>query len=96
METTFLSLCQKSVVSVLDGTNFGQIGDICINTQEGVLTAIVLHGRPRFFGFFGRGADTIIPMSAIKNIGKDVILVNYTKSSQPMDQKTNVFDRFFS
>lgn len=41
------------------------------------LTAIVVYGRPRFFGLFGRENDCVIPWSAVKTIGEDAVLVDH-------------------
>lgn len=42
----------REVISVLDGSRIGYLGDIEFDTQQAALTAIVVYGRPRFFGFF--------------------------------------------
>ena len=45
--------------------------------QQAALTAIVVYGRPRFFGLFGRENDCVIPWSAVKTIGEDAVLVDH-------------------
>ena len=47
----------REVISVLDGSRIGYLGDIEFDTQQAALTAIVVYGRPRFFGLFGREND---------------------------------------
>ena len=55
----------------------GYLGDIEFDTQQAALTAIVVYGRPRFFGLFGRENDCVIPWSAVKTIGEDAVLVDH-------------------
>ena len=50
----------REVISVLDGSRIGYLGDIEFDTQQAALTAIVVYGRPRFFGLFGRENDCVI------------------------------------
>jgi len=95
MEVAFTALCQKSVVSIKDGKDFGAICDIVIDVHNSRLCAIVMPGRPRFFGLLGRQPDTVIPVSEIKSIGKDVILVDYMQKEPENSQNKGFFDRFF-
>ena len=67
----------REVISVLDGSRIGYLGDIEFDTQQAALTAIVVYGRPRFFGLFGRENDCVIPWSAVKTIGEDAVLVDH-------------------
>ena len=95
MEVSFLGLCQKSVISIQNGCDFGGICDIMIDVQNHKLMSIVMRGRPRFFGLLGREPDTVIPVSDIKSIGRDVILVNLTSPQPEKSQNNSFFGRFF-
>lgn len=66
----------KQVVCVADGCVLGYVSDIELDTEKGVLTSIVIYGRPRFFGFFGREEDIVIPYDEIKVIGAETVLVS--------------------
>ncbi len=66
----------KQVVSIKDGTVLGFVSDIELDTQNGSLVAIIILGRPKFFGFLGREDDIIIRWDDIKVIGKETILVS--------------------
>ena len=70
----------KEVVNTIDGKRLGHIIDIEINVETGKLTAIVVPGNGRFFGFFGRNEEIVIPWDKINKIGLDVILVETTAS----------------
>ena len=95
MQVLFSNLCQKSVVSIQDGSDFGEICDIVVDTENGRVTAIVMPGKLRFFGLLGREEDTVIPIELIKITGRDVILVDFACKSAKKRQNKGIFDRFF-
>lgn len=68
---------EKQVVCIKDGTILGLVGDVEVETCTGKLTCIVVFGRRRCFGLFGRENDCRIPWEAIEVIGEDSILVNF-------------------
>ena len=66
----------KEVVCVSDGSRLGFVCDVEVEVPEGRVRAIVVPGRCKFFGLFGREEDFVIPWSAICRIGDDIILVD--------------------
>ncbi len=68
-------LRNKQVVCIKSGSVLGYVSDIEINTHDGKLEAIVIFGRPRVFGLFGRTEDIVIPWREIEVIGGETILV---------------------
>ena len=64
-----------SLGSIAEKNNVIRIGDVELDTQNAVLTAIVIRGRYRLFGLLGREEDTVIPWEDIEVIGEDTILV---------------------
>ena len=68
---------QKEVINIADGKRIGFIGDVDINMEDGTLNSVIIPGQGKFFGLFGGDKDIIIPWSAIRTIGDDVILVDY-------------------
>ena len=46
-----------------------------VNLESGQVRALVVPGRRRFFGLLGREEDKVIPWSAVKRFGEDIILV---------------------
>ena len=68
----------KQVVCVKDGCVLGYISDIELDTEKGTLTSLVIYGRLRFFGLFGREDDIVIPYEDIKVIGAETVLVSTT------------------
>ncbi len=69
-------LKDKQVVCVKDGCVLGYISDIELDTTSGRLTSIVIFGRLKFFGLFGREEDIIVPWEEISVIGEETVLVN--------------------
>lgn len=67
----------KEVINLCDGCRMGYVGDVEIDLLCGRAVALVVPGRCRFFGLFGRADDAVIPWEAIDKIGDDIILVRY-------------------
>ncbi len=83
MVTTFLDFRRKEVISVKNGMKIGYVDDIRFHTQSAEVESIVVFGRLRFFGLFGREDDLVIPWKEIEVIGEDTILVR-TDEIQPV------------
>ena len=66
----------KEVVCVCDGCRLGFVSDVEVEVPEGRVRAIVVPGKCKFFGLFGREDDFVIPWGAICRIGDDIILVD--------------------
>lgn len=66
----------KEVVCVTDGSRLGFVSDVEVELPEGRVCAIVVPGRCRFWGLFGRQEDFVIPWRYICRIGDDIILVD--------------------
>ena len=82
MTCRIAELQYKEVVDIANGTRYGYIGDLEINTERGTVESIIIYGRPRLWGLLGREADTVFPWSAIKRIGADLILVEGAADSR--------------
>jgi YlmC/YmxH family sporulation protein len=65
----------KEVVNIADGARLGYVSDAEIDVLTGKVTAIVVPGKCRFFGLFGRGEEYVIPWQCIRRFGEDIILV---------------------
>lgn len=67
----------KDVVNLRDGLRLGYVSDVEIDMETAQLVSIVIYGKARFFGIFGKKEDIIITWDHIEVIGEDTILVNY-------------------
>ena len=76
MVNRFSELRNKEIIHVCEGTRLGYLNDVCIDTDTGRVTAIMVPGPCRFLGLFGREDDYVIPWLCIKRIGDDLILVD--------------------
>lgn len=63
------------VVCVENGNILGYVNDIELDTSNGKLSAIVIFGRSKGLGLFGREDDIVIPWESISIIGEETILV---------------------
>ena len=75
---TFQELRRKEVINQRNGYRIGFVDDLEINTGSADLCALIIYGRGRFFGLFGRGDDYVIPWQNICLIGEDTILVDFS------------------
>lgn len=77
-------LCQKDIISVETGQNIGRADDVEFSEKTAVVENLVVFGRPKFFGLFGREKDIKIAWNQVITVGRDVILI-----SSPQIRKTD-------
>ena len=68
-------LHDKEVINIRDGCRIGFVEDAELDLECGEVRALIVPGRCRFFGLFGREEDRILPWDCISRIGDDIILV---------------------
>ncbi len=78
----------KDVVNVRDGKNCGRICDMEMDAQTGSILRLVLPGRPRFFGLFGRDDDRDFLWDQFMLIGIDAILVDVPVFIETVERKS--------
>lgn len=76
MSCSITELRNKEVICKLNGTRIGNVDDVEFDTQNGRLVSIVIYGRGKVMGLFGKSDDFVIPWESIDVIGEDTILVN--------------------
>ena len=69
-------LRHKEVINSQNGCRLGGVDDVEIDTVTAKLVSVIIFGKPKFFGLFGRCDDLIIRWENIELIGEDTILVN--------------------
>lgn len=75
MNYTLSDLRKKEVIDIDNGIMLGRVDDIEIG-ENSKANAIIVYGRPKLFGIFGRDKDLIIDFCDISLIGRDTILVS--------------------
>ena len=78
MVCRIVEMKNKEVINVKDGCRIGCVNDVEVDMKCAKLVAIVIYGRLKFFGLFGRDDDIVIKWENIEVIGEDTILVNFS------------------
>ena len=65
----------KEVISIKSGCRIGFVDDVEFDSCTAAICRIIVFGKSRCFGLFGREDNIVIPFSEIKLIGHDTILV---------------------
>ncbi|MCH5186264.1 MAG: YlmC/YmxH family sporulation protein [Oscillospiraceae bacterium] len=68
-------LRQKEVINICDASRLGYVYDVEIDFSSGYIKSVILPEKGRFFSFFGKSKDRIIPWDKIVRIGEDLVLV---------------------
>ncbi len=72
-----VDLRHKEVINSKNGCRLGCVDDVEVNTADARLVSIIVYGRPKCFGLFGREDDIVISWENIELIGEDTILVSH-------------------
>jgi YlmC/YmxH family sporulation protein len=83
-------LRQKEVINIKDGKKLGNIYDLEINLVKGRVDAIIIPGQSKFFSFFSKEEDYVIPWKYIRKIGIDTIIVDINEHSLSFEEKEDV------
>lgn len=84
----------KEVISIKDGTRIGYVNDVEVDIKCARIIAIIIYGRLKCFGLFGRADDIIIKWENLEVIGDDTILVDFN-IKHGRRRKIKFFDLFF-
>ena len=76
MNCSLSQLRNKEVINSKNGCRIGYVDDLEVNTRDARVCALIIYGRLKFFGLFGRKDDCVIPWNCIELIGEDTILVS--------------------
>lgn len=79
----------KEVIDITTGERLGNIDDAEINLETSEVVSLVIYGRLRLFGLFGREDDIVVSCGDIKVIGNDVVLVK-RRERQILTNDTNM------
>ena len=82
MICTLEELRRKEVIDIETGERLGFIDDVRIDLSTSEVLELVIYGRFRILGIFGRDTDTVIPCSDIKVVGSEVILIEHARKPE--------------
>ncbi len=71
----FSEFRDREVICIRTGARLGFVGDVEFQSPEGRVTSLIVPGRARYLGLFGREEDYILPWECITRVGEDVILI---------------------
>lgn len=85
----FSELRCREIINICDGDRVGFVSDLELDSVGGNVVSLIVPGRPRFLGLFGREDDYVIPWSCIRRMGADTILVEVSleKVKRPCRRK---------
>lgn len=83
MKYTLNDIRNKEVINIRSGSKIGYVDDIEFDAESFTVKSLVIYGRGRFFGFFGRDDDVVIKCRDIEIIGTDTILVSTNETISP-------------
>ncbi len=75
MNCSIAELRNKEVICKLNGTRIGNVDDVELDVNSGRLVSIIIYGKNKIMGVFGKADDFVIPWEDIDVIGEDTILV---------------------
>ena len=93
MVCRIVDMKNKEVISIQDGCRIGCVNDVEVDMINARLVAIIVYGRLKFFGIFGREEDIVIKWENIKVVGEDTVLVKYNPVCRR--KKTKLFPGLF-
>ena len=89
---SFAELCTKDVINIENGENLGCIDDTLVDSENCSVKGFVIFGRRLFYGLFGREESIVISCSEIKLIGKDTILIKFSRNDCDNLQRNRRFE----
>ena len=87
---TLASLSEKDVISITTGKNIGRVDDIEFCRENAKVEYLIVFGRPKWFGLFGRETDIKISWNDVVIIGEDAVLVNNCTNEKEEKQKFKI------
>lgn len=96
MSCRIVELRNKEVINIKTGCKLGCVNDIEVDMKCAKLIAIIIYGKPKCFGLFGREEDILIRWDEIEVVGDDTILVCHNICCQNKKRRyNNIFRNFF-
>ena len=81
-------LREKEIINIRNGNRLC-VCDVEFDNVTGKIIAIIIYGKCKFLGVFGRGEDIKIYWEQIRIIGDDIILVDLESNCRVCDCVNN-------
>ena len=94
MNCRIVDMRHKEVINAKDGMRLGFVDDVEVDTCTAKLVAIIIYGRLKLLGLFGRCDDIVICWDEIELIGEDTIIVNHCCKDKKKRKFKNPFVGF--
>ncbi len=83
MKYTFDEIRNKEVINIHSGSKLGYVDDIEFDSDSLLIKSLIIFGRGKLWGIWGREEDTVIKCHDIEMIGTDTILVSSDEVISP-------------
>lgn len=95
MKSYFMEFRNKEIINITTGVKIGYVDDIIFDVETSKIISVVVYGRMKFFGLFGRDEDINIDWENIKTIGEDTILVSQDIDyiTEKSTKRVKIFDK---
>ncbi len=87
-------LRKKEVINIRNGFKLGFVSDVEIDLCNARIVSIIIYGKLKFFGLFGRHQDIVIKWENVDVVGEDTILVNFFQQKE--HHQKGIFSKIFS
>lgn len=74
---TFDELCSKEVISIKDCRKLGHVVDLEFDECKGCICKLIVSPKNGLINFICQGEEYEIPFGNIRQIGPDIILVDF-------------------
>lgn len=95
MVYSFSDLRNKEIISIKSGCRLGYPDDVEFDSCSAKVCRLLIYGRPRFFGLFGKCDDICVRWCDIEVIGEDTILVSCECPSNSTNKHGKGFGNLF-
>ena len=95
MVYSFNDIRCKEIINVRTGCRLGFPDDVEFDSCTAKICRIIIFGRPRCFGLFGREDDLFIKWCDVEVIGEDTILVSCEDTAHSPKKKRKFFESLF-
>ncbi|MGN0649905.1 MAG: YlmC/YmxH family sporulation protein [Oscillospiraceae bacterium] len=95
MVYSFNDIRCKEIINVRTGCRLGFPDDVEFDSCTAKICRIIIFGRARCFGLFGREDDLFIKWCDVEVIGEDTILVSCEDAAHSPKKKRRLFENLF-